>query len=88
MERSWRPVDSTSSEPALLIAHPPHDVGGQPEGPVNVSDHELTGLLHEQVTSELACPAGWAGRMSLCPGRTPESSVTMLSGSPVTARTG
>lgn len=46
------------------------------------------GLLHEQVTSELACPAGWAGRMSLCPGRTPESSVTMLSGSPVAVRTG
>ena len=29
-------------EPAHLIAQPPHDVGGQPEGPVNISDHELT----------------------------------------------
>lgn len=29
-------------EPAHLIAHPPHDVGGQPEGPVTISDHELT----------------------------------------------
>jgi hypothetical protein len=48
----------------------------------------MTGLLHEQVTSELACPGGWAGRMSLCPGRTPESAVTMSCGSPVTARTG
>jgi hypothetical protein len=29
-------------EPVLLIAHPPHDVGGQPEGPVSISDHQLT----------------------------------------------
>jgi hypothetical protein len=29
-------------EPANLIAHAPHDVGGQPEGPVSISDHELT----------------------------------------------
>jgi hypothetical protein len=42
VERSRRPFDATSRKPALLIAHPPHDVGGQPEGPVNVSDHELT----------------------------------------------
>jgi hypothetical protein len=33
---------SPDREPALLIAHPPHDVGGQPEGPVGISDHELT----------------------------------------------
>ncbi|MDQ1306035.1 MAG: transposase, family [Actinomycetota bacterium] len=46
------------------------------------------GLLHEQVTSEMACPEGRAGRMLLCPGLTPESSVTMLSGSPETVRTG
>lgn len=25
------------------------------------------GLLHDRVTSELACPVGWVGRMSLCP---------------------
>jgi len=36
------PDHGPSREPALLIAHSPHDVGGQPEGPVNVSDHELT----------------------------------------------
>ena len=29
-------------EPAGLIAHSPHDLGGRPEGPVDISDHELT----------------------------------------------
>jgi hypothetical protein len=46
------------------------------------------GLLHEQVTSEMACPGGSAGRMLLCPDRIPESSVMMSCGSPVTVRTG
>lgn len=36
------------------------------------------GLLHDLVTSELACPDGRAGRMLLCPSRTPKSS-TMTS---------
>lgn len=36
------PDPGPAREPAGLIAHPPHDLGGQPEGPVVISDHELT----------------------------------------------
>jgi hypothetical protein len=46
------------------------------------------GLLHGQVTTEMACPQGQAGRMSLCPGPIPASSVMTSCGSPVTATTG
>ncbi|MFD0009225.1 hypothetical protein ACFVJ4_43845, partial [Streptomyces sp. NPDC127178] len=31
------------------------------------------GLLHDRVTSELACPVGRVGRMSLCRSRIPKS---------------
>lgn len=46
-----------------------------------------TGLLHDQVTSELACPDGRAERMSLCPGPIPVSSGTTSSVLPATATT-
>ena len=36
------PDPGSSRDPAALITHPPHDVGGQPEGPVNMAEHELT----------------------------------------------
>ena len=63
--------------------------GGGPLAWASPDDSSATtGLLQEQVTSEMACPPGWAGRMLLCPGLTPESSVMMLSGSPETVRTG
>lgn len=32
------------------------------------------GLLHDRVASELACPVGRVGRMSLCPSLIPKSS--------------
>ena len=37
-----RPDHGSSRDPALLIAHAPHDVGGQPAGPVDMAEHELT----------------------------------------------
>ncbi|MFJ7062713.1 hypothetical protein ACIQVA_34335 [Streptomyces microflavus] len=36
-----------------------------------------SGLPHDRVTSEVACPVGQVGRMSLCPSLTPRSSARM-----------
>ncbi|MGW3917709.1 hypothetical protein ACWEBX_40590 [Streptomyces sp. NPDC005070] len=43
------------------------------------------GLPHDRVTSELACPVGRVGRMSLCPSLIRKSSVRMSCGSRETA---
>ncbi|WP_433855074.1 IS110 family transposase [Streptomyces kronopolitis] len=43
------------------------------------------GLLHDRVTSELACPVGRVGRMSLCPSLIRKSSARMSCGSRGTA---
>lgn len=43
------------------------------------------GLPHDRVTSELACPAGQVGRMSLCPSLIRKSSAKTLCGSRGTA---
>jgi hypothetical protein len=42
---------------------------------------EERGLVHDRVTSELACPVGRVGRMSLCPSLIRKSSARMSSGS-------
>jgi len=36
------PGPGSSRDPALLITHPPYDIGGQPAGPVDMAEHELT----------------------------------------------
>ena len=36
------PDHGLSREPARLLAHPPHDVGGQPDGPLDIADHPLS----------------------------------------------
>jgi NAD(P)-dependent dehydrogenase (short-subunit alcohol dehydrogenase family) len=43
------------------------------------------GLVHDRVTSELACPVGRVGRMSLCPSHIRKSSARMSCGSRGTA---
>lgn len=43
------------------------------------------GLVHDRVTSDLACPVGWVGRMSLCPSLIRKSSARMSYGSRGTA---
>ncbi|MFD7557397.1 HNH endonuclease, partial [Streptomyces sp. NPDC059835] len=53
----------------------PHDEGGRDDitnlvpacRSCNSSKRNRTGLPHDRVTSELACPVGQVGRMSLCP---------------------
>ncbi|WUH90373.1 NACHT domain-containing protein [Streptomyces sp. NBC_00433] len=50
------------------------------EGP-----EHLPGLVHDRVTSELACPVGRVGRMSLCPSLIRKSSVRTSCGSRGTA---
>ncbi|MGW6899870.1 AAA family ATPase [Streptomyces sp. NPDC054919] len=46
---------------------------------------KVEGLPHDRVTSELACPAGRVGRMSLCPSLIRKSSARMSCGSRGTA---
>ncbi|WP_406100976.1 NAD(P)H-dependent oxidoreductase [Streptomyces sp. NBC_01003] len=47
--------------------------------------HPADALLHDRVTSELACPVGWLGRMPLCRRRIRKSSARTASGSRGTA---
>ncbi|MFE5114015.1 DUF6221 family protein, partial [Streptomyces sp. NPDC056663] len=44
-----------------------------PELPWDNRDDCQLGLVHDRVTSELACPVGRVGRMSLCPSHTRKS---------------
>ncbi|MFF7758908.1 helix-turn-helix domain-containing protein [Streptomyces griseorubiginosus] len=46
---------------------------------------KIGGLPHDRVTSELACPVGRVGRMSLCPSLVPKSSARTSCGSRGTA---
>ncbi|WP_457493028.1 aminotransferase-like domain-containing protein [Streptomyces sp. P5_D11] len=49
------------------------------------TDLGTPGLMHDRVTSELACPVGRVGRMSLCPSLIRKSSARMSCGSRGTA---